>query len=75
MAEVGKDKSGLNSSDRGGSMRGSIRGDAGSSGNYGTGAAEKDASSFTFLGHTSMAFKFKGSGQVEKGQYRVPFIA
>jgi len=74
--DVSKAKSGLNTSDRAGSMRaGSMKGDAGTSGNFSGGPGKDDPSYFAFLGHTSLAYKFKGSEQVEKGQYRVPFIA
>lgn len=33
---------------------------------------EKDC--FTFLDHPQLAFRFKGSKPVAKGQYRLPFI-
>jgi len=67
MTEIGKNKldnkSGLNTSDRAGSLRGSMKGDAGTSGRDAGGPNDRDqASYFAFLGHTSMAYKFKGSG-------------
>ncbi len=34
----------------------------------------KERESFIFIEHQALGFRFKQAGQVEKGQYRIPFI-